>query len=115
MDGSGPDAASRELLARFKGPGGFTSSQPESRRRGAERCWIAAAVQAVIRVLPGFERDLTRGPNAGGPGAGRTAANSNTASLVASYASSDRELLSAESAGGQQNMRLLARSPSAAQ
>ena len=77
--------ASRELRDRFTGSGRFEiAAVPESESQ-VQRVMDRGDVQAVVRVLPGFARDLARG---------RTAqvqvlvdgTNSNTASLVSNYA-----------------------------
>jgi drug efflux transport system permease protein len=77
--------ASRELLAAFQGSRYFkVVATPE--REGEIRDWLdKGKLHAVVRVLPGFGRDIERG---------RTASvqilvegsNSNTASIVSSYA-----------------------------
>ncbi len=77
--------ASRELLARFHGSGRFEVVATPSSEEQVERLLDRGEAQAVVRVLPGFERDIQRG---------RTTAvqilidgtNSNTASLVSSFA-----------------------------
>jgi ABC-2 type transport system permease protein len=78
-------AASRELLSEFQGSGRFLIiAEPENDTQ-MQRLLDRATVDAVIRVMPGFARDVERG---------RTASvqvlldgsNSNTASIVANYA-----------------------------
>ena len=107
-DGS---AASRELLARFQGSGRFHVIATPKSGEELQRLLDHGAVQAGIRVLPGFSRDLKRGRSAGVQVL-IEGTNSNTASLVASYASQILNSYSAEWAGDQMNMRLLARSTS---
>lgn len=76
---------SRELLAAFRGSGRFEVTPVTEGERQMERFLDAGKVDAVVRVLPGFARDIERG---------RTApaqilvdgTNSNTASIVAGYA-----------------------------
>jgi ABC-2 type transport system permease protein len=66
--------------------------------------------QAVVRVLPGFERDLLRGR----PTEVQVlldGTNSNTASLVASYAGEIIADFSGDALAAQQNVRVLTRSP----
>src|SRR4051812_6251533 len=101
---------SRELRARFEGSGRFdVVAQPES-EEDVQRTLDRGEAQAVVRVLPDFERDVQRGR----PTEVQVlidGTNSNTASLVASYAGS----IIAEFAGAvsaeRQNVRLLARNP----
>ncbi len=75
---------SRELLDGFKGSGKFTIAALPDSDASMTGLLDRSQVDAVVRVLPGFARDIDRG---------RTAAvqilvdgtNSNTASLVSSY------------------------------
>jgi ABC-2 type transport system permease protein len=77
---------SRDLLAEFQGSGRFEIYAFPDRDSDMQRLLDASTVDAAVRVLPGFARDVDRG---------RTAAvqvlvdgtNSNTASIVTSYAS----------------------------
>jgi ABC-2 type transport system permease protein len=101
--------ASRDLRERFEGSGRFVVvAMP---RNEAE---VAAALdrgraQAVVRVLPEFERDLKRGQ----PTQVQVlvdGTNSNTASLVASYAGEVIAAYSSEAATAQQGVRVMARS-----
>jgi ABC-2 type transport system permease protein len=107
-DGS---AASRELLARFQGSGRFQVIATPKSGEELQRLLDHGAAQAGIRVLPGFSRDLKRGRTAGVQVL-IDGTNSNTASLVASYASQILNDYSAEWTEDQTNMRLLARSRS---
>jgi ABC-2 type transport system permease protein len=77
--------ASRELLSEFQGSGRFLIiAEPDSDRQ-MQRLLDQATVDGVVRVMPGFARDVERG---------RTASvqvlldgtNSNTASIVSVYA-----------------------------
>jgi ABC-2 type transport system permease protein len=77
--------ASRELLSQFQGSGRFLIvAEPESEAQ-MQRLLDRATVEAVIRVMPGFARDVERG---------RTTSvqvlldgtNSNSASIIANYA-----------------------------
>ena len=78
--------ASRELLAAFQGSRRFEVVAVPETELQIQQLLDGSKVQAVIRVLPGFARDLERA---------RGAAvqilvdgtNSNTASLISSYAS----------------------------
>ncbi|HKA01723.1 MAG TPA: ABC transporter permease [Candidatus Solibacter sp.] len=84
MDGT---PASRALHDRFTGAGRFEVVAMPKTEEDVQRVLDRGQAQAVVRVLPGFARDLDRG---------RVTqvqvlvdgANSNTASLVSSYASS---------------------------
>src|SRR5258708_17077451 len=58
MDGS---PASRELRDRFTGSGRFEVVAAPENEAQVQRVMDRGEVQAVIRVLPGFERDLARG------------------------------------------------------
>jgi ABC-2 type transport system permease protein len=78
---------SRELLAGFQGSGRFDMVAQPANDREAQQLLDSSQADLVVRVLPGFERDLERGRSTsvqvlinGG--------NSNTASIVSSYASS---------------------------
>jgi ABC-2 type transport system permease protein len=76
---------SRALLAGFEGSGRFTIAAVPERDADMQALLDRGKVDAVVRVLPGFARDAARG---------RTSyvqvlvdgANSNTASIVAAYA-----------------------------
>src|SRR5580704_5119906 len=77
--------ASRDLRDRFEGSGRFDVVGMPRNEEDVQRTLDGGGAQAVVRVLPGFERDLKRGRS--------TAVqvlvdgtNSNTASLVSSYA-----------------------------
>jgi ABC-2 type transport system permease protein len=82
MDGT---PASRELRDRFTGSGRFEIVAVPENESQVQRVMDRGQAQAVVRVLPGFARDLARG---------RTAqvqvlvdgTNSNTASLASNYA-----------------------------
>src|SRR5437764_9654145 len=101
---------SRELRARFEGSGRFdVVSQPAS-EEDVQRTLDRGEAQAVVRVLPNFERDVRRGR----PTAVQVlvdGSNSNTASLVSSYAGSIIADFSSGVMARQQNVRVLARSP----
>ena len=104
---------SREIRARFEGSGRFdVVSLPQS-EEDVQRVLDRGEAQAVVRVLPQFERDVLRGH----PTEVQVlidGTNSNTASLVSSYAG---EIIADFSQGvlaGQQNVRILTRSPNSA-
>ena len=77
---------SRQLLSEFEGSGRFELAGMPDNERAMQRMMDKGQVDAVIRVLPGFARDVKRG---------RTTnvqilvdgTNSNTASIVSGYAS----------------------------
>jgi len=78
---------SRELLAAFQGSGRFEIRATPANDSEVQALLDANKVDMVVRVLPGFERDIERGRS--------TAVqilingtNSNTASIVSGYASS---------------------------
>jgi len=78
---------SRELLASFEGSNRFELVATPANDREAQRLLDSGDADCVIRILPGFARDVERGR--------KTSVqvlvdgtNSNTASIVASYASS---------------------------
>src|SRR3954470_2362005 len=101
---------SRELRSRFEGSGRFdVVSQPES-EEDVQRTLDRGEAQAVVRVLPSFERDVQRGR----PTEVQVlidGTNSNTASLVASYAGSIIADFSGAVSADRQNVRILARNP----
>jgi len=77
--------ASRELLSEFQGSGRFIIAAEPDNEAQMQKLLDQAKVDAVVRVLPGFARDVERG---------RTTSvqvlldgtNSNTASIVSNYA-----------------------------
>lgn len=78
---------SRELLAAFQGNGRFTIVATPANDREAQALLDANKVDMVVRVLPGFERDIQRFR----PTSVQlliNGSNSNTANIVSSYASS---------------------------
>jgi len=101
---------SRDLRARFEGSGRFdVVSMPRS-EDDVQQTLDRGLAQAVVRVLPGFERDVRRG-RATEVQVLVDGSNSNTASLVSSYAG---EIIADFSRGllaGQQSVRVLTRSP----
>ena len=99
---------SRDLRDRFSGSGRFDIVALPKSEAEVQHVLDAAEAQAVVRVLPNFERDVRRGrPTAVQILVDGT--NSNTASLVANYSAS----IVAEFSGGQsaamQNVRMLIR------
>ncbi len=78
--------ASRDLRERFEGSGRFdVVALPRNEAEVHADCSTAERAQAVVRVLPNFERDIKRGV----PTQVQVlidGTNSNTAALVSSYA-----------------------------
>jgi ABC-2 type transport system permease protein len=104
---------SRELRERFEGSGRFEVVMLPRNEEEAAAALDRGIAQAVVRVLPEFARDLKRGrPTEVQVLVDGT--NSNTASLVSSYAGSVIAAYSNEAAVAQQPMKILARSPGAA-
>src|SRR5580692_1173585 len=105
--------ASRELRARFEGSGRFdVVSQPRNETEVHDTLDRAQA-QAVIRVLPEFERDLKRGV----PAQVQIlvdGTNSNTATLVASYAQDIVAAYANGESAERQKVRVMTMSPGAA-
>ncbi len=99
--------ASRDLRAEFEGSGRFVLAGAPQSDTEMRKMLDQGRVDAVIRVLPGFARDIQRG---------RTTSvqvlldgtNSNTASLVSSYASQTIARYSSEVSARQQEMKLVA-------
>jgi ABC-2 type transport system permease protein len=104
---------SRDLRARFEGSGRFdVVTQPKDEDQ-VQQALDRGEAQAVIRVLPNFERNVRRGM----PAQVQVlvdGTNSNTASLVSTYASEVLADFSADIMAEQQNARLMRRSAPAA-
>ncbi len=101
---------SRELRERFEGSGRFDVVALPASEEDVQRTLDRGAAQAVVRVLPQFERDVLRGH----PTEVQVlidGTNSNTASLVSSYAGEIIAGFSEDVLAGQQNVRVLTRSP----
>ena len=99
---------SRELLAAFQGSGRFGILATPANDREVQMLLDSNKVDMVVRVLPGFQRDIERGRS--------TAVqilingtNSNTASIVSSYASSIVANFAGEAMDTQSRNRLAAR------
>jgi ABC-2 type transport system permease protein len=78
---------SRELLAAFQGSGRFEVRATPANDRDAQSLLDSSTVDAVVTVLPGFQRDIQRGHTTSVQIL-LNGSNSNTASIVSSYASS---------------------------
>jgi ABC-2 type transport system permease protein len=110
MDGT---PVSRELHDRFTGSGRFEVVATPRSEEEVQSVLDHGHAQAVIRVLPGFARDLDRGrPTEVQVLVDGT--NSNTASLVSSYAGSVIAAFSADAMDRQQLVRIMTRSPEGA-
>jgi len=77
--------ASRDLLAAFESSKHFQVTATPSREQEVQQLLDQGKVQAVVRVLPGFARGIQRGQTTAAQIL-VDGANSNTASLVSSYA-----------------------------
>jgi ABC-2 type transport system permease protein len=105
--------ASRDLRERFEGSGRFDVVSLPRNEADVQKALDRSEAQAVVRVLPEFERDLKRGR----PTQVQVlidGTNSNTASLVSSYAAEIIAGYSSEVAAGRQNVRVMTQSPGAA-
>jgi ABC-2 type transport system permease protein len=101
---------SRDLRERFEGSGRFDVVALPASEEDVQRTLDRGLAQAVVRVLPQFERDVLRGR----PTEVQVlidGTNSNTASLVSSYAGEIIAGFSQDVLAGQQNVRVLTRSP----
>jgi ABC-2 type transport system permease protein len=105
--------ASRDLRERFEGSGRFDVVALPRNEAEVHQTLDRGTAQAVVRVLPNFERDIKRGvPTQVQVLVDGT--NSNTAELVSSYA---QEIVADYAAGAsaqRQNARIMAVSPGAA-
>jgi len=102
--------ASRDLLASFQGSSRFSVVATPQSEPEVQRLLDAGNVQAVVRVLPNFERHIRRGE----PAPVQIlvdGANSNTASLLSGYISAAISDYAAKVMAEQQNLRILSRSP----
>jgi ABC-2 type transport system permease protein len=100
--------ASRELRDRFTGSGRFEIVATPDHEDQVQRVMDRGEAQAVVRVLPGFARDLSRGRSAQVQVL-VDGTNSNTASIVSNYAAGVIAEFSAEQLALQQNAKVLAR------
>ncbi len=100
--------ASRELLTAFQGSRYFQVAAAPERETEVGELLDHGQVHAVVRVLPGFGRDVLRGDTAAVQVLVE-GTNSNTASLVSSYSAQVIAGYAARVLAGQQPQRLLAR------
>ena len=101
---------SRDLRDRFIGSGRFDIVAEPSSEEDVQRALDRGEAQAVVRILHGFARDVARGQSAEVQVL-IDGTNSNTASLVSSYAGEIIAAYSADVMAGQQRVRVLTRSP----
>jgi ABC-2 type transport system permease protein len=107
MDGD-QSFQSRELLAAFQGSGRFEIVGTPANDREAQALLDASKADLVVRVLPGFERDIQRHR----PTSVQiliNGSNSNTANIVSGYASSIITSFAAQVMQEQNRDRLAAR------
>ena len=97
---------SRELLAQFEGSGRFRLAGAPESDAAMQRMLDRGQVDAVIRVLPGFARDIQRG-RATSVQVLLDGTNSNTASLVSGYASQTIARYSSLALGQAQRAKLV--------
>lgn len=101
--------ASRDLLASFEGSSRFSIVATPTSEIEVQRLLDAGDVQAVVRVLPDFERNIRRGE----PAPVQIlvdGANSNTASLLSGYISAAIADYTGKVLANQRNMRIMSRS-----
>ena len=104
---------SRDLRDRFEGSGRFDVVAMPANEEQVQSVLDRGQAQAVVRVLPGFARDLARG-RAAEVQVLVDGTNSNTASLILSYGGQIIAQYSTDAMGLQQNGRVLTRSPNSA-
>src|SRR5579872_4042439 len=105
-----PTPLSRDLRARFEGSGRFDVVAIPQNEEDVHQALDHSQVQAVVRVLPDFERDVLRGrPTAIQVLVDGT--NSNTASLIASYGGEIIAKFSGDVMVGRGTQEILTRSP----
>ena len=104
---------SRDLREQFEGSGRFDVVAMPTNEEGVQHALDSSQAQAVVRVLPGFARDLARG-RAAGVQVLVDGTNSNTASLIVSYGGQIIAGYSNGAMGRQQNRRVLTQSPGSA-
>jgi ABC-2 type transport system permease protein len=97
---------SRELLAAFQGSRYFRITALPATDNVVQDLMDYGKVQAVLRVLPGYARDVKRG-NSASVQILVDGTNSNTASIVASYASQIVLTHAAKTLSDRQNSRLV--------
>jgi ABC-2 type transport system permease protein len=104
---------SRDLRDRFTGSGRFDIVSEPAGEEDVQRTLDRGEAQAVVRIRHGFARDVARGQSTEVQVL-IDGTNSNTASLVSSYAGEIIAAYSADVMAGQQRVRVLTRSPGGA-
>ena len=99
--------ASRDLRAAFEGSRRFEIGATPASNAQAQLLLDESAVQGVVAVLPGFSRDIERGETASVQVL-VDGTNSNTASIVASYAGQIVAAFAGRALTGQQRAKLVA-------
>ncbi|MGA1864005.1 MAG: ABC transporter permease [bacterium] len=102
--------ASRELYSEFKGSPYFRIVKVLSRDEEVKEALDTGKAKAVIRVLPGFARDILRGKTAGVQVL-IDGTDSNTASIISSYATQTIARYANRISLEQQNTRVMNRMP----
>ena len=97
---------SRELRSQFEGSGRFIFAGEPQSDAAMQRMLDRGQVDGVVRVLPGFARDVRRG-RATSVQILIDGTNSNTASIVSGYASSTIARYSSEVLARQQRMKMV--------
>ena len=98
---------SRELLSQFEGSGRFIIAGTPRDERAMQNMMDRSQVDAVIRVLPGFGRDVERG-RATAVQVLVDGTNSNTASIVSGYAAQCIARFSNQAMQKQQRAKMVA-------
>lgn len=98
---------SRALYSAFEGSGRFTIAAAPDNERDMQAVMDRGKVDGVIRILPGFARDIKRGRSTDVQVL-LDGTNSNTASLVSGYASQVIARFSQEATAGAQRNRAVA-------
>ncbi len=98
---------SRQLRSEFEGSGRFVIAGEPQSDTAMQGMLDRGQVDAVVRVLPGFARDIERGRETSVQVL-LDGTNSNTASLVSSYASSTIARYSSEVLDGEQRKKMVA-------
>lgn len=101
---------SRDLRERFTGSGRFDIVAWPQDETGVQQVLDEGRAEGVVRVLPGFERDVRRGRPVGVQVL-LDGTNSNTASLVSSYAGGIVAAFSGGVSQARQTVQILRRSP----
>jgi ABC-2 type transport system permease protein len=103
---------SRDLLAEFEGSGRFILAGFPDNERAMQTMMDRGQVDAVIRVLPGFARDVERGRSTGVQVL-LDGTNSNTAGIVSGFASQCIARYSSEVMQKQQRSKMISATESA--